>query len=92
MTYDFIMHAWNDEEFMSKLLTGMEQNEDCEVCTECHRITFHSDIHKIDVFPLSETSPFHWKIMPMQITYSALYKMLNKDFEHFEHDDIVIIL
>ena len=91
MTFDFAMLAWKDNELMTKLQNGLVQENENEVLTKYHRIIFYPGVQKIDIFPISESSPFHWKITPKQITYSAFWKMLNKDFEHFEDGDIIDI-
>ena len=90
-TFDFIRCAWKNDELMLKLMDSMKKDVDSEVHTECHRIRFRADIRKVEIFPLSETSPFHWKVIPKQMTYSALLQMLHKDLEHFKDDDIVDI-
>lgn len=91
MTFDFVMQAWGNSKLMLELQNSMKQDSKNEVHTPYHRIIFYPDIQKIDIFPLSEKSPFHWKIISKRITYSALDKMLNKDFEHFADGDIVNI-
>ncbi len=91
MTFDFVLDAQKNRELMSQLLNYMEQNTDRVINTNTCKIIFRADSQKADILPLSETSPFHCKIVPKQITYSALHKMLNGDFDHFEDGDIIDI-
>ena len=91
MTFDFIFHAWKDEKLMCQLKESLIKKVDSEVCTELHKIIFHADVKKVDIFPLMENSPFNCKIIPMRMTYNALIKMLNHDLDNFEKDDITVV-
>ena len=67
----------------------MVVEKDEELCTDIHRLNFHGKDKMVEVEALSHTSPFHWKITPKRIKYSAFIKMLDGYWDGIEAGDIV---
>ena len=80
MTYDFALIAHRDSELMKAINDAMVSQNDQEVCTDIHRLSFVSSEKVVIVKPLSENSPFHYKVVPKVITYTAVIKMLNNNW------------
>ena len=91
MTYDFIRIAQSNNIFMEELQRALASDADSEICTNTHRLRFYAKEQAVLVEPFSETSDFHWKIVPKKIAYRALDKMLNGDWDSIEAGDIVTI-
>lgn len=88
MTYDFILIAWRNENFMKQIREAISNSSDCEICTDIHRLSFNEKKQTIMVKPYSKTSDFHWKIISKEITYQVLVKMLNRDWNNIKDGDI----
>lgn len=88
MTFDFIRVAQKDEKFMEELRKALACDMDSEVCTNMFRLSFHAKEQSVLVGPFCETSDFHWKIVQKKITYRALDKMLNGEWDGIRDEDI----
>ena len=86
MTFDFIILAMRDENLMKEIQNALSSNSDYQICTNIHRLHFNSKKQTVFVEALSETSAFHHKIVPKEIPYSALQKMLAGDWDSVEPD------
>lgn len=87
-TYDFLLTAKRDKNFRAQIDEAISRNIDCEICTDIHRLTFSSKSQTVAVAPKSNTSPFKEKIVSKRITYQALIKMLNDEWNSIASDDI----
>lgn len=77
MTYDFIFYAKRDSQFMQQIRECIISRRDTELCTEIHRLHFYGKQQLVIVKPLSNTSPFHEKVIPKTIDYQDLTRMLD---------------
>lgn len=91
MTYDFIFAALKNKNRMDKLREAVQSESDVEICTDIHRVHFDPHRKVVTVRPYSETSPFHYKVVPTEIKYQGFIKMLDSDWEHLEPGDIKYI-
>lgn len=88
MTYDFILKAQHDKNFMKKIRNAISSELDKEICTDIHRLRFFGEKKVVIVEPYSENSDFNWKIIPKEITYSAILKMIEGDWDGIGSEDI----
>ncbi len=91
-TYDFLLTAKRDKNFRAQMDEAVSSNTDCEICTDMHRLTFSSKSQTVSVTAKSKTSPFKENIIPKKITYKALIKMLDGDWNSIGPDDITDLL
>ncbi|MDE5699391.1 MAG: hypothetical protein K2I96_18615 [Lachnospiraceae bacterium] len=84
-TFDFIFAAHRDESFMKQLKEAVSSDVDVEICTDIMRLHFDSKNKVVIVRPFSETSAFHCKVVPAEITYHALLKMLANEWEGIDY-------
>lgn len=92
MTYDWIMRAWHDDELANQIKSIVSDKENIELTIdEIFRLVFDADNRVVIVRPFSDTSDFHWKIIPKQIKYRAALDLLNKNFDNIQDGDIVEI-
>ena len=87
MTFDFVFEAYRSECLMSELKSAVENDSDTEVCTEIERLRFDSKQKTVTIEPYSATSPFQCKIVPTEITYDVLCKMLAGTWEGICFED-----
>lgn len=88
MTYDFLLLAKGNKNFRDHLNQAILSESDCEIYTDIHKLTFSPKSQTIMITAKSDTSPFRHKIAPKQITYSALMKMLDDNWESIASDEI----
>lgn len=88
MTYDFILTAKREKAFMKQLKEALLSHSDSILCTDIHKLSFHSDKQTVIVTPKSAASDFSWKIVPKKIKYQALIKMLDGDWDNIQPNDI----
>ncbi len=81
MTFDFIALAQHNTQFMVRLKDAVSNHSDDAVTMKPYKLSFDAHKQIITVCPYSETSEFSAKIVPKEITYQALVKMLNNDWE-----------
>ena len=89
MTFDFILTAKHSKDFMERLKTAVSGSQDTELCTDILKMCFHSKSQTVSILPVSDTCAFRHKIIPQKITYQALEKMLNGDWDHLAPGDIM---
>lgn len=53
-----------------------------------YRIIFKQSIKSVIIKPYSETSDFHYKIIPARISYSAIRKILDDKFDSISESEI----
>ncbi len=85
MTFDFIFDAQHDESLMNQIKEAVSKDVDAEICSDIVRLHFDSVKQVVIVRPYSETSAFHCKIVPAEITYHALLKMLANDWDGIDY-------
>lgn len=88
MTYDFILRAKYNKDFRLRLDKAILSDLNSEICTDIHRLTFLSKSQIVIVTAKSETSAFRNKIIPKKITYRALTKMLEGNWNDIAPGDI----
>ena len=90
-TYDFALFAQRDTELMQAINDAMASPNNEVVYTEIHKLSFFPSKQTVIVDALSKNSPFHNKIIPKEIKYSAINKMLHKNWESIGKDEIMDI-
>jgi hypothetical protein len=91
LTFDFIRKARKDVSFRNKIEDALRSGKDCQLCTDILRMSFNSQKRTMIVRRLSENSPFHWKVFPVEITYDAVHCMINDDFDNISDGEIKYI-
>lgn len=91
MTYDFILTAKHNKDFRLQLDKAITSDLNCEICTEIHRLTFLPESQVVIVTAKSDTSALRNKIIPKKITYQALLKMLDGEWNHIAPGDVADI-
>lgn len=81
MTYDFIIMARRDKAFFTQLQDAMASASDCEVLTDIHKLRFQPGKQVVTVGPHSETRTFCHKVIPTEIAYQTLQKMIDGDWD-----------
>lgn len=69
---------------MKQIRNAMKHNGKVAIELEYHKLWFYGEEKMLLITPLSATSYFHWKIPPMKVSYMALEKLLDEDFDGFE--------
>ena len=91
MTYDFILTAKYNKEFRVQLDNAILSDLNSEICTDIHRLTFLPKSQVVIVTAKSDTSAFRNEIIPKKITYQALMKMLDGNWNEIAPGDITDI-
>lgn len=87
-TFDFILKAKYNRAFMEQLEKAMSSEQSSELCTDTHRLTFYPQSKLILIAPASDSSIFHYKIVPKKMTYQAFFKILHGKWEQLDADDV----
>lgn len=88
MTYDFIMTAKRNKNFRSQIDKAVLSDSINEICTDICRLIFYPESQVVIVTANSDTSTFKHKIITKKITYQALMKMLNGEWDSMVPGDI----
>ena len=72
MTFDFLIYARNNDKFKKELIAVVNEKRDKVIFTEIHKMTFKADREVVLIEPMSDTSPFHHKIRPVEIKYKTM--------------------
>lgn len=88
MTYDFILTAKRNKIFRSQIEEVVLSNSNNEICTDICRLTFFPESQMVTVTARSNANTFKHKIIPKKITYQALMKMLNGEWDSIDPGDI----
>ena len=84
MTYDCLV--FSGPEFKAKIKEAINSNQETElIWDEMHRIRFDPNSKYAFIRPFSATSRFHYKILPMKISYCAVLKLVEGDFDYFSN-------
>ncbi len=89
MTYDFIQTAKHNKIFRSQIDKALLSNFKVEICTNMHKLTFFPASQTVTIMAKSDANIFKHKIIPKKITYQALIKMLNGEWDNIVPDDII---
>ena len=87
-TFDFILTAKRDKNFRAQIDGAVSSNMACEICTDTHRLIFYAKSQTVVITAKSNTSPFREKIVPKKITYQALIKLLDGEWNSIAPNDI----
>lgn len=91
MTYDFVFMAQRDNKLMEKIEKAIISQSDKIIYTDIHKLVFLSSKQSLIVYPCSEDSLFCKKIVPKEIKYSAVRKMIDGKWEEISKDEIMDI-
>lgn len=89
MTYDFALLARRDAKLMKAIKDALASQNNEVVCTDIHKLSFFPSKKTVIVNALSESSPFHCKVIPKEISYTAVIKMLNNDWDDICENEIM---
>ncbi len=81
MTFDFALIAQRDAKLMKEINDAMLSQKNEFVYTDIHKLSFISSKQTVIVEPLSANSPFHCKVVPKEIKYTAVRKMLDNNWD-----------
>lgn len=76
---------------MQAIYDAMASQTEIVVCTDVHKLTFFPSKQTVIVNSFSKNSPFQYKIVPKEIKYSAVIKILNNNWEDIREDEIMDI-
>lgn len=91
MTFDFALIAQRDAKLMQAIHDAMASQKNEVVCTNIHKLSFFPSKQTVIVDAVSKNSPFHYKIVPKEIKYPAVIKMLNNNWKDIRKDEIMDI-
>ena len=77
-----------DKVLLKRIENALLSTVDEVICTDIHKLCFNSSKQLLLVEACSKDSPFHYKIAPKEIKYSAVHKMLNGNWEDIEEGEI----
>lgn len=89
MTYDFVPMAQRDNILLEKIKHALLSQADEIIYTDIHKLCFSPSKQSLLVEARSENSPFHNKVVPKEIKYSAVIKMLNNNWDEICEDEII---
>ncbi len=89
MTFDFALIAQRDAKLMNAINDAIVSQRNEVVCTEIHKLSFFPSKQTVIVEALSQNSPFRYKVVPKEIKYSAVTKMLNGNWEDICEGEIL---
>jgi len=87
-TFHFLYQAWDNPELMKQMQSLLNNSQDAELYTDDLILSFDHKTQTVTVCTRHPDSEFSVKVIPKRITYSAMRKMLYKDFDHFQSGDI----
>ena len=87
-TYDFIPIVQRNKEFMEQIRKAVLCDIDNVICIDIFRLSFDGKKKTVTIRPFSETSDFHWKIVAKEVTFQALIKMIEGDWDNIGLNDI----
>lgn len=90
-TFDFLYSAWDNPKLMEQLLTQLNRHNNAQIQIGTVLLHFDSTEKVVTACACRQDSPFASRTIPKRITYSAIKKLLEKDFDHFLPNDITDI-
>ena len=88
-TFDFALIAQRDTKLMKAINDAIASQRNEVVCTDIHKLSFFPSKQTVIVEALSNNSPFHYKVVPKEIKYSAVIKMVNGNWEDICEGEIL---
>ena len=76
-TFDFALIAQRDTKLMKAINDAIASQRNEVVCTDIHKLSFFPSKQTVIVEALSNNSPFHYKVVPKEIKYSAVIKKMD---------------
>ncbi len=89
MTFDFVFMAQRDNILLEKIKHALLSQTNEVIYTDIHKLCFYASKQSLLVDARSENSQFRYKIVPKEIKYSAVVKMLNNNWEDICEDEII---
>lgn len=89
MTFDFALIAQRDAKLMKAINDAIASQRNEVVCTDIHKLSFFPSKQTVIVETLSNNSTFHYKVVPKEIKYSAVIKMVNGNWEDICEGEIL---
>ncbi len=89
MTYDFALMAQRDTKLLKAINDALVSQNNEVVCTDIHKLCFFPSKKTVIVNALSENSPFHYQVVPKEISYTAIIKMLNNNWDDICKGEII---
>jgi len=89
-SYDWlVLDAKRDPSFKEKILATIDSGNIAEITyNNIYRLNFHPQTRIVTVRPYSETSPFHYKIMPKCFRYEAVVEFLNGNWSALNNENV----
>ena len=84
----FVFKAQRNANFRNEIESALAATDSCEICTDIVRIHFNPAKKTVAITPLSETSPFHVKVVSKEVTYHVLRLMLDNKWERINPDEV----
>ena len=89
MTFDWIIWANRDSGFKEQIEDLITNSQTIEITyRQMYRLRFDGSSQSLLVTPFSNTSDFNRKIIPTQISYDAVKRLLKGDWDSLTHEDI----
>lgn len=92
ITFDFILMAQKDNILMEKIKHAVESKENAVVYTDIHKLSFCASKQSVIVENKSDSISLGYKIIPKEIKYDALLKMLDNNWECICESDIIDVI
>ncbi len=87
-TYDWIAYAQSHQDLKEKIEEAITSGKDCELTIlNTYKIIFEADTLSAIVEPLSQSKALQNKIIPKRISYKAIQKLLNGEYEDITEED-----
>lgn len=83
-SFDFMREVWRNKELEEMLLKTMDNQCQTDVRIGAYRLLFDFDAETIQIDCHDETYYWKHKIVPVEITFKTLHKLLVKDFDDLE--------
>jgi len=90
-TFDFLQQAWRDPAVMQEIRCGLDRQENGDLYCDYLKLSFDCRTKTVTVSAVQEATVYATKTVPKRITFDAMRKLLDKDFECFLPGDITDI-
>ena len=88
-TYDFALMARKNSKLMKEIKCALISSENDIIYTDIHKLSFYSHKKILRVEPIADNNSLYHKIIPKDIKYSAVLKMLANDWDLICGDEIM---
>ena len=86
-TFHFLYQAWDNPELMKQMQSLLDNSHNAELHTDDLTLSFDYQTQTVTVCARHPDSEFAEKVIPKRIAYSAMGKMLYRDFDYFQSGD-----